>query len=861
MTRPARTRPARTGAPRALRLPQLLAAAVEANPGGDAVVYAGAEQSTERLTYAELDARSSRLARSLIARGIGPEDLVAIGIRRSVASVLAVWAVAKTGAGFVPVDPNYPADRVRHMLTDCGATLGLTVSAVRPGLSGDVRWLMLDSPAFRAEVEQRSPEAVTSADRVRSLRAGHPAYVIYTSGSTGSPKGVVVTQAGLAGFCAEQRERYGVDTASRTLHFASPSFDASVLELLLAVGGGAAMVVADPAVYGGDELARLLRRERVTHAFVTPAALASVQPAGLDELRVVIAGGEACPPELVRRWATGGRAFHNGYGPTETTIMTNISAPLRPGEAVTIGAPIRGVTEFVLDERLVPVPAGVAGELYIAGAQLARGYHRRPGLTAGRFVPNPFAADGSRLYRTGDLVRATPGGAVEYLGRTDFQVQLRGFRIELGEIEAALAAHPAVAQAVALVRAPDRLVGYVVPAGAAVDPDELRDHVAARLPSYMVPATLVVLDRLPLTGNGKLDRAALPEPVFAEHEYRAPRTELERALCAAFAEVLKLERVGLDDHFFACGGNSLLAVALAGRLERVQAARVPVAWLFAAPTPAQLAERLAAREPHRNGAFDLLLPLRPGGAAPPLFCFAPAGGMAWSFAGLAAHLERDRPLYGLQSPALAGAGLPDSLEEWARLCVRELRAVQPAGPYHLLGWSLGGVLAHAVAVELQRAGEEVALLGMLDSSLEVPADRSGAVVLADLLGGLVDPAALAGADPADLAAHLERLPEPFGSLGPARLRHILEAGVRSLDLVAAYRPHRFDGDLVFFSAAAHDPAESRCARTWTEAVTGAVRDHPVRADHWHMTAAEVLPVIAEAIAAVPTRTPVSAARR
>ncbi|WP_436838580.1 amino acid adenylation domain-containing protein [Nocardia nova] len=603
MTRPSRTRPARTRRPRVTTLPQLMATAVEADPTGTALVYADATTTLAEVGYAELDERSTRLARLLIDRGIGPEDLVAVGIPRSVESVLAVWAIAKSGAGFVPVDPNYPADRVGHMVTDSGAKLGLTVGDVRDGLPDSVEWLTIDSAEFAGALAEFPGDPVTYADRLRPLRAEHPAYVIYTSGSTGKPKGVVVTQAGLSSFCDEQRERYRVGSDSRTLHFASPSFDASVLELLLALGGAATMVVAAPTVLGGDELANVLRREGVTHAFVTPAALASVDPAGLDDLRVVVAGGEACPPELVRRWVipigTGeNREFFNGYGPTETTIMTNISAPLVVGETVTIGGPVRAITEYVLDDRLSRVPRGAVGELYIKGNQVARGYHRRPALTAARFVANPFDADGSRLYRTGDLVRWTASGELEYVGRNDFQVKIRGFRIELGEIDAVLAAHDSVDFAVTvgheLPSGATILVSYVHSApGAAADPDALIDHGARSLPAHMVPTTVMVLDEIPLTPVGKLDRAALPEPVLAAREFRAPKGALEEAVAAVFTELLDPPAaIGADDDFFELGGNSLIATRVAARLGATISARVPARLLFEAPTVAELARNL-----------------------------------------------------------------------------------------------------------------------------------------------------------------------------------------------------------------------------------------------------------------------------
>nr|WP_084495711.1 non-ribosomal peptide synthetase [Nocardia shimofusensis] len=603
MTRATRARQSRARRPRVVTLPQLLGRAVETAPSGLAVLGVDADGVRAEATYHELDQRSTRLARVLIARGIGPEDLVALAVPRSLTSVLACWAVAKTGAGFVPVDPNHPEDRVAHMLSDCGAALGITVDAVRAGLPGTAQWLVLDDPATETLLAEQPDRPITNDDRVRLLRPEHPAYVIFTSGSTGLPKGVVVTQAGLASFCAEQQERYRVTERSRTLHFASPSFDASVLELLLAVGGAATMVVVDPSVYGGPDLAGILRTHAVTHAFVTPAALASIDPAGLDELRVVISGGEACPPDLVRRWAvplpSGSlREFYNGYGPTETTIMTTISDALRPDEPVTIGAPIRTVGAYVLDPRLRLSPPGAVGELYLAGPPLARGYGNRPGLSAARFVANPFE-EGARMYRTGDLVRRTPTGALEYLGRNDFQVKIRGFRIELGEIDAVLAAHEKVDFAVTVGHELDHggtaLVAYVHAVdNAALDTDELTELARRRLPAHMVPTAITVLDEIPLTPVGKLDRAALPAPVLAANEFCEPAGPLEETIAAVFAGVLGVERVGADDDFFALGGNSLLAAQAAARLAVAIGAEVKVGRLFETTTVATLAAGLSA---------------------------------------------------------------------------------------------------------------------------------------------------------------------------------------------------------------------------------------------------------------------------
>ncbi|WP_425301083.1 amino acid adenylation domain-containing protein, partial [Nocardia neocaledoniensis] len=632
-------------APPAL-LPDLLRAAATRNPDGVAIV-----DGTTELTYRELDRRSNRLARILIRAGAGPERPVVVALTRSAGSVLAVWAVAKTGAPFVPVDPAYPIDRITQILIDSGATLGITSD--RPGSGGEaVRWLMLDDPAFVDEPTGTSDAPIDPAELRGPARLANPAYVIFTSGSTGRPKGVVVTHAGLANLVAAQRERLGLHTESRVLHVASPSFDAAVLELLLAAAAAATLVVAGPTAFGGAELGELLARERVTHIALTPSALGSVDTVHHEHLHAIITGGEPCPPELVQRWAAPGRLHFNDYGPTEATIWATGTGSLRPGCEITIGTAVPGLVAMVLDERLHPVPDGVVGELYLAGPALARGYHNRPDLTAARFVANPFAAGrtvtrrvssavgetsapaspsasapdpaasaagpaahhsagesvrsdafGERMYRTGDLVRRR-NHVLEYLGRSDLQVKLRGLRIEPGEIEAALTADPAVHQAVVTVHADEALgellVAYLVPErDAAFTVDAVKEALAQRLPSYMVPTAFVALDALPRTGNGKLDRRALPAPDLRSGRFRAPVTPTERTVADTFAELLGVPRVGLDDNFFALGGNSLIATRIAARLGAALDTRVPVRMVFDAPTVAELAAavRTAAAPP------------------------------------------------------------------------------------------------------------------------------------------------------------------------------------------------------------------------------------------------------------------------
>nr|WP_307188341.1 non-ribosomal peptide synthetase [Nocardia alba] len=578
--------------------------AVRFNPTGDP-----ADQ--RQLTYSEFDQRSSRLARALIARGIGPGDVVAIGIARSIDSVLAVWAIAKTGAAYVPVDPNYPADRIAHIVSDSGAVLGLTTTAHREVLGTALTWLELDDAETAAQIAAEPAHPISYTDRIRALDERHPAYVIYTSGSTGKPKGVVVTHTGLAGLVAAERAHYRVAADSRVLHVCSPNFDVSVLELLLTFTAGATLVIAPPGVFGGFELADLLRREQVSHMLITPGALESVDPADLDDLRVVVVAGDKFGPELVGRWAVGEREFYNGYGPTEATILATSTAPMDPAALVTIGAAIAGVGAFVLDSRLRPVPAGVIGELYLSGPALAQGYLNRPALTAERFVASPFGAEAgdanARLYRTGDLVRRSESGdgVIEYMGRSDFQVKIRGFRIELGEIDNALTAHPDIDFAATLGKTlpsgATALVSYVLPrSGATVEVAALDAFLAESLPGYMIPAAIMVLDRIPLTPVGKLDRKALPEPAFVVREFRAPATAVQQVVADVFAELLTAGapeqiRVGADDDFFELGGNSLLAAQAATRIGAALDTRIAVQVLFEASTVAGVAERVEQR--------------------------------------------------------------------------------------------------------------------------------------------------------------------------------------------------------------------------------------------------------------------------
>ncbi|MDN5757604.1 MAG: amino acid adenylation domain-containing protein, partial [Tomitella sp.] len=542
------------------------------------------------MTYRELDAAANRLARALIAHGAGPGHAVAIAVGRSLESVLAVWAVARTGAAFVPVDTAYPAERVAHMLSDSGARIGLCNDPASGPVGPAMRWLPVNADGLDPVCAGFSSSPIAARELRSTTRPDQVAYIIYTSGTTGRPKGVLVTHAGLADLVRAQNKSYGVTPDSRVLHFASPGFDASMLEMLLAFGPGATLVVAPPDVYGGAELAGVLARQGITHAFVTPAALMSVDPAGLDMLRVIAVGGDVCPPALVERWARGGRTVLNAYGPTETTIVATMSGPLTAGDEVTIGHAVDGAGALVLDRRLHPVPDGVTGELYLSGPGLARGYRGLPALTASRFVAHPFGAPGERLYRTGDLVRRNRHHGLRYLGRADGQVKVRGFRIETEEVDGALAGHPAVRYAVSAVQ-DGRLVSYVV-AEPGVDLSDVRARVRAVLPRQMVPAAITRVDELPMTTNGKLDRSGLPEPDFdgSAAVFVAPRTDLEKRITEVFGAVLGVRRVGVTDDLFDLGLDSLLATRAVREITVACGARIPVRVLFDSPTVAQLAD-------------------------------------------------------------------------------------------------------------------------------------------------------------------------------------------------------------------------------------------------------------------------------
>ena len=824
--------PVRAGASVPARtLPELVHAAVQQNPDGIALRWNGTDH-----TYREADERSTQLARVLLGYGIGPETVVAIGLPRSLESVLAVWAVAKTGAAYVPVDPMYPRDRLEHMVSDSGAVMGITVAAFRSALPGAITWLELDEPENSAELERAPAAPLSSNELSGAVGLDTAAYMIYTSGSTGLPKGVVVSHRGLANLAESRRLLHRIQPSSRFLHNPSPSFDMAVGEMVSALSAAATLVISPPEILGGDELTTFIRDEAVTHTLTTPSTLSSLDPDGLDALEVVCVGGEACSPDLVARWAPG-RIMLNGYGPTEATDISTLGE-VESGAPIDIGTPIAGFEALVLDVRLHPVPVGVPGELFLAGPALARGYHGRPDLTAGRFVANPYG--GGRMYRTGDIVRWTPDGRIRYSGRADSQVKIRGFRVELGEIDAALATHPSVDFAVTLGQTGPSgeqiLVSYVLG-----NVDGVREHLRKRLPGYMIPAAVTSLDSVPRTSTGKLDIGALPPPDFGRaRASRSPSTTSERLVIDSFSEVLAVDDIAVTDDFFERGGSSLTAMRVLSKLRATTGTTLSLQALLAEPTPESLASLLDSGSDSRS-SFDVVFPIRSEGAGTPLFCIHPIVGLSWCYNGLDKYT--DRPIYGIQTPARSD--LPDTLDALAQRYIDEITAVVPDGPFHLLGWSLGGTIAHAMAVRLREQGRQVGSLVLLDSHAVQTED----VWETDLpAADLLDAVGITMPGINGQRIRLDSLPSLVAGSGiieTAEVERLIASARHNHDLAVDHVPGVYDGDVLFVGAA-HEEVQG--LPTWHPYVRGTISNFSVPQSHWQMTSAASLRAVGPLVA-------------
>ncbi|SEF24659.1 pristinamycin I synthase-3 and 4 [Amycolatopsis pretoriensis] len=778
------------------------------------------------LTYAELDARANRVAHELIRHGVGHESAVVVLMERSVDLVVALVAIAKSGGFYVPLSTAFPVSRMTMAQADTGARVVLVDESlsshgfVAEALAGGATVLRTDQVVGGA----------VAPGRARDAR--QPAYVMYTSGSTGKPKGVAVTDANVAAFVREGVGR--VEAGDRVLFHSPHVFDTSIYEMWSPLLNGAHVVVAPAGDPSLGALKEQIADRGITHLMMTAGLFgvaAEEHPEMFAGVRQVETGGDVASPGAVARVldVCPGTVVVNGYGPTETTIIATAGA-YRGADGISgvvpIGRPLDNVSVYVLDERLSPVPVGVVGELYIAGAGVARGYVNQPGRTAERFVADPFGSPGGVMYRSGDLVRWNVDGRLRFVGRVDGQVKIRGFRIEVGEVEAALVRCPGVSRAVVVARqdrpGEKRLVAYVV---GDVDPVEVRRFAGEVLPDYMVPAAVVMLGALPLTSNGKLDRRALPAPDSGGSSLsRAPRNPREEILCELFAEVLAVGGIGIDDGFFDLGGHSLLAIRLVSRIRSALGAEVGVRTLFEAPTVADLAPRLDAGQ---SDSLATVLPLRAAGDRTPVFIVHPAGGLSWCYSRLLPHVPGNHPVYGLQSSGyLERAERPGSLGEIAQDYLAHIREIQPHGPYLLAGWSFGGVVAQEMAVVLENLGEEVPVLILFDAA---PAERGNGQPAEEL--------------PEDLLQLIEQSIRGAAEGVPAELSgdEVTELSAMTKHCIRLLDTHQSQpcrGRIVSIEAAESRRAEDEHRTGWTDLAQGGVESHSIDCAHDDMMDAQ-----------------------
>ena len=691
----------------------------QAKKAPDAIAAVYEEDS---MTYGQLNKRANQLAHYLIERGVKPDTLVGICMERSLAMLVGLLGILKAGGAYVPLDPSYPQERLEFMLEDAAIPVIVTQQQVKHdlGLANKVNEVIcLDSD--QNKIADASEHNLPPLSKPR-----HLAYVIYTSGSTGKPKGVMIEHQSLTNFLYAMKEVTALNSCDKILAVTTLSFDIAALELYLPLIVGACIYLVSRETAANPELlAGKLCESKATLMQATPATWQMLFAGGWSPCREdfsILCGGEAMTQDLAQGLLSCTQQVCNVYGPTETTIWSSSHAVdtgdiERAQGAISIGRPIANTQLYILDRHFEPTPIGVVGELYIGGDGLARGYLNRPELTAEKFIANPFGE--GRLYRTGDLARYLPDGSIEFLGRIDHQVKIRGFRIELGEIEAALNEHPMVREAIVLAREdqPDnpRLVAYVISQKSAeLDFSQLRTYLKESLPEYMVPGIWVALERFPLTPNGKIDRKILPAPEAERPKegITQPRNSIELQLTGIWEKVLSVHPIGIDNNFFDLGGHSLLAVRMMAQIQENFGVSVPLAVLFQTPTIRALSQVLQTQE---NIQHSPLVPIRKSGSKPALFLIHPVGGSVWCYRTLAEHLGSDQTVYGLQAKGLYDKKLDETIPTMANRYREAIETVQPEGPYHLGGWSMGGVIAFEMARRWREKGQAIGLLTLMDS--------------------------------------------------------------------------------------------------------------------------------------------------
>ena len=852
-----------------------LARTVAASPDSTAVVADG-----KRLSFAGLAASANRIAAALTAAGVRPGDVVSVMLPRTLGTVESMFGVLAARAAINPIDTEYPDGRVAAILEDAAPPVIVTNRAV----AGRVREIITSLHGARPQLLlledlAGGPECGT---RPASLAGAQPgprelAYVMFTSGSTGRPKGVEVSHGALASLLASHRGTLlaGTGGVRRVAHTTGVGFDASWDPILWMVDGHELHLVDDATRRDSRQLAAYFAEHNVSVWESTPGYLRQL----LSEPVFTGLLDTHAAPAAPFRLALGGEAFDAGlwetvaahpgieawnlYGPTEATVDT-VLARVTARSGPVLGKATAATRLYVLDSRLQHVAAGAAGELYVAGPQLARGYRGRPDLTAERFVADPFAG-GGRMYRTGDVVRRHADGTLLFAGRNDGQLKIRGFRVEPGEVEKAVRSAAGVKEAVVRAAGHDagtRLVAYIVPAaGAHPSDDVVRGHVRGLLPDYMVPAAVVVVDHIPLTAHGKVDVAALPDPGTAERSGgKAPRNPKEKTVARIFAEVLSLDRAGVDESFFELGGHSFLAQPLIAKVNAALGTSLQVQSLFRAPTvEGLLREAAKGAAESTEDSLKQLLPLRTAGSKPPLFAVHPASGIGWGYASMLGRLDPERPLIALQMPGMEPGRThrveAGSLTELADDYIAQLRSVQPEGPYHLMGWSFGGHLVHRVATRLQELGQEVAFLAILDAfpgNQERNADvGTGPELWASYLraqGFELAPEDAAGLDGARALEILRENHNPLGNVPLDSVNAMVANFPVLARLIRSQEPALFHGELLFFRATREVPAGTPATDAWQPFVSGTITDVAVDERHSQMLSDAALSVIVPEIA-------------
>lgn len=808
------------------------------------------EFGDKHVSCRELNQRANQLAHYLRKLGVGPETVVGLFIEPSLEMIIGVLGILKAGGAFLPLDADYPPERILFMVDNSQAPVLLTLQrliAKLPNNSAKVVAVDTEWEAISAESKENVASRVASDNL---------AYLIYTSGSTGSPKAALLQHRGACNLAKAQAKVFGLSSGDRIMQFASLSFDASVWEILMALlGGGKLCLGSKEALMPGPAFVEMLRDHDITHITLPPSVLSALPSRELNFLTTIIVAGEACPAELVRDWA-GGRRFFNAYGPTETTVCATVCECSDTGRTPSIGRPIANSQVYLLDEHLQPVPVGVVGEIYIGGLGLTRGYLRKFGQTAQKLVPDPFSSTpGARLFKTGDLARFLPDGNIEYVNRIDHQVKIHGYRIELGEIEAAIRRCTDVREAVVTARddlpGGKRLVAYVVPhAERQLTPDMLRSHLRETLPEFMLPSSFMLMESFPLTPAGKVDRKALPAPTRDESEDKsiAPRDAVELQLVQICEDILSTQPIGVRNDFFESGGNSILAAVLIGQIKKAFGVKIPVALLFQEPTIERLG--IIVRQRSESTRQSSLVAIQPKGLRRPFFCVHPAGGNVICYVELARQLGTGQPFFGLQAQGLdAEARHHKTIEEMAAHYVDLLRSVQLEGPYFLGGWSMGGIVAYEMAVQLEREGQEVGLLALFDTPAPIPPasdqpeqEMDDAALLVAILSNILgddhqlseDYLRQLGPDEQLLCvmemARKANRAIPDLDLGQAqRLLHIFK---NNSNIARAYTPQPYYGRLTVFKAVERDGGDTYLG--WETVAKGGIDIQIVPGRHQNM---------------------------